>query len=280
MQQWAQHRQQVKEQRVADRHRAAQDAHKAAQQSYQMELVSVSDLSLQSFEALPRSLLDAESILDQAELNFMEEAFAPFWDSIEQATLHLGHFDDCVSSISHNLNRYGELSKVYESNPPRFPIALDSVKAMVAGNTTADRLKVIVRQAQRNFQFASIYEQRRTNQILLAGFNTLAQALEGMGRRISKSIDELSTQVSEMSTSINEMSTSINEMSTSINESISSLGEQMVVVNQSIVGVSESVRELHSTIQKEAYEQSERHHRALEMLDNIQRRRKPSGLFF
>ena len=144
---------------------AKAEAHRAAQQTYQAELVKVSDGSLQTFEALPNTLLDAESLLDQAEHDFKEGAFAPFWDSIEQATLRLGRFDNGVASISHNLKRHGDLSKLYEAKAPRFPIVLDSVKGMVAGSTTADRMKVIVRQAQRNFQFASIYEQRKTNQI-------------------------------------------------------------------------------------------------------------------
>lgn len=238
-------------------------AHRAAQQSYQTELVKVSDGSLQTFEVLPKNLIEAESILDQAEQDFKEEAFAPFWDSIEQATLRLGRFDGGVASINHNLKRYRELSKVYEAKPPRFPIVIDSVKGMVAGNTTTDRMKAIVRQAQRNFQFASIYEQRKTNQILIAGFTNLAQALDGMGRRISESIDGLNTQVSEMSTSLN--------------ASMESLGEQMATVNQSTVAVSESVQGLHSTLQKEANDQAGRHDRALEMLDNIQRRRMPIG---
>ena len=242
----------AKENAERERLRREEEARIAAQQSYKTELVKVSDLSLQTFEALPNNLLDAESILDQAEQDFKEEAFAPFWDSIEQATLRLGRFDGGVALISHNLKRYGELSKVYEGKPPRFPIVLDSVKGMVAGNTTADRMKAIVRQAQRNFPFASIYEQRRTNQILIAGFTNLGQALDGMGRRISESIDGLSAQVSEMSTSLN--------------ASMSSLGEQMAAVNQ-------------STIQKETKEQSKRHERVLEMLDNIQRRRMPTGFY-
>lgn len=234
----------------------------AAQQNLKTKLVRLTDTSLQTFEALPGHLLQAESLLDQAEQDFKEGAFAPFWDSIEQATLRLGNFNGSIASINHNLEEHGELSKLYDKKPPRFPIGIDSVKGMVAGNTTADRLKTIVREAQRNFQFASIYEQRKTNQILIAGFTNLAQALDGMGRRISESINELSTQVSEMSSSMN--------------LSMATIGEQIATVNQS---VSESVQELHSTFQKESKDQARRHDRALEMLDNIQRRRMPADVY-
>ena len=58
---------------------------------------------------------------------------------------------------------------------------------MVA-TATAERMQAIVRKAQRNFQFATIYEQRKTNQILVAGFTTLAQALNQMTGQITASI--------------------------------------------------------------------------------------------
>lgn len=249
-------------QRLRREEEAKVAAHKATQQNFKTELVKVTDSSLQTFEALPSHLLQAESLLDQAEQDFKEGAFAPFWDSIEQATMRLGSFNGGIASINHNLKRHVELSKLYEEKSPRFPIVIDSAKGMVAGNTTADRMKAIVRQAQRNFQFASIYEQRKTNQILVAGFTNLAQALDGMGRRISESIDELSTQVSEMSSSLN--------------ESMATLGEQMATATQC---VSESVQELHSTYQRETKDQTDRHDRALEMLNNIQRHRMPTGFY-
>lgn len=242
---------------------ARDDAHKAQQQTYQSELVNIGSTSLNLFEAMPTHLLDAESLLDQAERDFNEGAFAPFWDSIERATMRLGRFDSSVASISHHSKRHGELAKVYEAMPPRFPIVIDSIRGMTAANTTSGRMRAIVRTAQCNFQFASIYEQRKTNHLLVAGFTNLAQALDGMGARIAESIDGLSTQVSEMSSTLN--------------SSLTSLGQQLEEGNQATHNLTETVKGLHGTVQKEASEQAERHDRALVMLDNIQRRRRPIG---
>jgi hypothetical protein len=61
-------------------------------------------------------------------------------------------------------------------------------------------MKSIVRKTQSNFQFATIYEQRKTNQILVAGFTNLAQALEYMTQRISGSIGDLANSVDAVST--------------------------------------------------------------------------------
>ncbi len=228
--------------------------HQQTQQNCETELVRISADSLGTFEALPTYLLDAESLLDQAERNFEEGAFAPFWDSIEQAAVRLGSFDGGVTSMGTHAKHHLELGKVYERKSPAFPISRDSVKGLIAGNTTAERMKAIVRRAQRNFQFASIYEQRRTNQILIAGFNSLAQALDGMANKISQSIDDLSDQVTS---------------------AITDLGDQISEVNRSTLGVSESLQDLKATIEKDADQRIERHRKALEMLDNIQRRRIP-----
>lgn len=234
---------------------AERRAHQEQQQQYGTELLKGSEESLKAFEALPKHLLDAESFLDRAERDFEEQAFSPFWDSIEQAAMRLGYFDAGIASIGRHAKRHGELSKIYEGKSPLFPLSRDSVERVAIGSTTADRMKAIVRRAQRNFQFASIYEQRRTNQILIAGFNNLAQALDGMADRLSRSIDDLNESVSA---------------------AINSLGDEIAAVNRSTVAVSESLQQFTSTFERDAANRAERHARALEMLDNIQRRRVPS----
>ncbi len=245
---------------------AKAEAHKAKQQSFQTELVKVNDYSLQAFEALPKFLLATESWLDRAEQDFKEGALVPFWDSIEKAASWLGHFDGGISAINRHVKRHGELSKLYKGKSPRFPINLDSVKGMIAGNTTVDRMTGIVRKAHCNDKFASIYqlrettyEQRKTNQILIAGFTNFAQALDGMGHRIASSIDELSGQVSAMSYAMQ--------------ESFIALGEHVQAGNQQIV---ESMNAIHSVSTQNASDVKERHDRALEMMDNIQHRRRPN----
>src|SRR5206468_312018 len=106
---------------------------------------------------------------------------------------------------------------------------------------TTDRLKAVVRKAQRNIQFATIYEQRKTNKLLVAGFQHLAQAIDGMGHRITSSINGLGDQISAMSASLGDQ---ISEMSSSLNDSLSEFNDQS----------------------------TQRHKEALEMFDNIQRR--------
>lgn len=233
-------------------------------QSLQTDIASLCNGSLFLFEEMPKHLLNTEELIDQAERDFKEGVFSPFWDSIEKATMRLGNFDDNVRNIAANSNRHTLLaSKLRKLRfpPPRFPIGVESVRGMAAANTTSDRIKRIVRKAQSNPDFAMIYEQRRTNQLLVAGFSSLAQALDGMGQRIASSIDNLGNQVSHMSSAIN-----------NLDETLQTANRE----NQELMkSIADNVDNLHSTTKKEALDQAERHERALNMLDNIQRRRTP-----
>lgn len=238
---------------------ARTNARIALQESYYRQIVSVSVDSLNLFEAMPAHLLSAEELLDEAERDFREGVFAPFWDSIEKTMVRLGNFYDSVQKITMNSKTHTGLVKMYEADSPRFPIAMESVRAMATANTTADRVRAIVRKAQSNPHFAMIYEQRRTNQHLenlVAGFSNLAQALDGMGQRISSSIDGLGNQISEMSSTLDSSLTAIRERLQTANQELSK-------------GV--------DIQKKEAADQAVRYERALSMLNNIQKRRKPHG---
>lgn len=227
------------------------------QQGYRKQMIVFGEQSLGLFESMPKHLSAAEEDLDQAEVDFADGAFAPFWDSIEKAAKTLGRFDEGVRHINDNSSRYTELIKKYEDTPPEFPLARQSVAKLGVGTATAERMKAIVRNAQRNFQFATIYEQRKTNQILVAGFTNLAQALDRMTWQITASIDDLASSVDVMT---------------------STLSESMRAVHSRMGDIAETTSRHHEELRKEASEGAARERKALEMLDNIQRGRKPSLL--
>jgi len=153
--------------------------------------------SRDDFELLPGHLMAAEESLDQAEARFREGAFAPFWDSIEQAVQGLGGFDTRVQSIASRLTTYDTLVKQYEGQPPQFPIDRDGVANLAVSARTAERLRSIVYKAQCNFEFATIYEQRKNHQISIAGFATLANALALMSSQLQSSIGQLASSVGQ-----------------------------------------------------------------------------------
>lgn len=228
--------------------------HKVNQDKYLKEIVAICENSIVLFEQLPDKLEIAEELLHQAQFEFSEGAFAPFWDAIEKLAKTLGIFDEMVHNIEKNSSKYINLIKKYEKLPPKFPISKNSVGNLIIGTSTSERMKEIVRKAQRNFQFSTIYEQRKTNQILVAGFTNLAQALDRMTWQITTSINNLADSVGSMTETLND----------SHNAIYSRLGD---MEEASIKGNAEVVK-LQSDL-------AAREKRALQMLDNIQHHRKP-----
>jgi len=180
------------EKREAERRQAAE-----RQSDYAASLVRNCKESRDDFELLPGHLIAAEESLDQAEASFREGAFAPFWDSIEQAVQELGGFDTRVQSIASRLTTYDTLVKQYEGQPPQFPIDRDGVADLAVSARTAERLRSVVYKAQCNFEFATIYEHRKNNQVSIAGFTTLANALALISSQLQSSIGQLASSVGQ-----------------------------------------------------------------------------------
>lgn len=193
---------------------------------------------------LPIDIYNAEQALDKAESEYKDGAFAPFWDAIENATRSLAHFNLRINRILEYSNRYKDEINILNSEPPHFNIEINTFPD---ATSTTNRIQSIVRLAQKNFQFATIYEQRKTNQILVAGFSSLGQALSEMGSLIETSMVSLSSSVYELSSTYDKNS-------------------------QKLINGVDSVRDkLESdAAERRAYERKE-----LKILDNIQRGNKP-----
>lgn len=224
------------------------------QRALRRRIVDAGDTSLKLFENAPMRLCESEVFLDQAEGDFGEGAFAPFWDSIENATRQLGLFLASIRLIREAAVSHTQLTSTLAEVPPKFPVSLNALARLGEGSATAERLKHVVRAAQRNFQFAVIYEQRKTNQLLVAGFGSLADALDRMSSQITLSIGDLST--------------SIEVMSESVTASVGQVHERMIETGQELALRSEDER-------RRDVEARARESKALEMLDNIQRGRRP-----
>lgn len=176
----------------------------AQQRRARERLLAINEESLSLLESLPRWVAAAETHLDYAEVDFAEGAFAPFWSSVERAALALATFYESVRRLESNSCEYLELRASCKGQVPAFSVTCGSTARMAVATTASQRMHGIVRRAQRDFQFAVIYEHRKTNQILVAGFRNLAQAVEEMAARIGESIDSLTTSVDRMSKTLDE----------------------------------------------------------------------------
>jgi hypothetical protein len=112
-------------------------------------------------------------------------------------------------------------------------------------------MKAIVRVAQRDHDFASIYEMRRTNQILISGFTSLTQALDQMSYQVTSSVGSLVYSVDAMTT----------EHRKGIDAIHSQIGES-----------TESSERYYNEAMMEAADRASREEKVIKMLEGIQSR--------
>jgi len=244
--------------------RAAEVKRHTEEQRLLLEQVNaLSEKSLRLLELMPQQLDSAQRYLDRAEADFADSAFAPFWDSIENAAKDLGYFNEAIFRIKENYCEHGRLARAYESPIPKFPIANGSITKLDVGTAIAERMKKTVRTAQRNFQFATIYEHRKTNQILVAGFSSMGQALDEMGSRIADSICELGESIEATTSASTEAITSA--VTSGLDE-----------INSRSAAEAETAEQYRDERMRQSSAASNRERKVIAMLDNIQRHRKPT----
>jgi len=233
-----------KQKKEEEQRRTAEEEARRKQEEYEANQVAISKRlstvvtnSIAIFQDMPKYVTSAEDDIKTAESEFKERAFAPFWDAVERAATKLANFDSNTRHIIHLSSEYNKERGKLDSTPPSFSIDINKIPD---AKRIANRMQNIVRCAQRDFQFATIYEQRKTNKLLVTGFTSLGQALSEMSSRIENSLNALSSSISDFT--------------------ITNQGS----LNRLIDGV-ESLRE----------ESISHNERELEILDNIQRRKKP-----
>lgn len=226
----------------AERKRLAEEA--ARLDSECRSLAGLREVSHSKFYSLDQLVSSASGWLDIAEKEFKERAFAPFWDALEHAANFLGAYHQNIGDIKTTASQYEQRRSRLTVSVPVFDVP-DS--GMPDARPLASRLTSLGRAGQKDFQFATIYEQRKTNQLLYSGFGTLAAGLERMQYAITDALDDLST----------------------------TLGTRL----DDLLAVSHSQAEAFSGFSQAAakhFEESEREtKKQSEMLDNIQRGKKP-----
>ncbi len=190
------------------------------------------------------NLTNAKTSIKNAEEEFVERAFNPFWDKIEKAVIDLGNFDLNVKKIESLSKEYSRNAAKLDSN--RVPEPFDKNTYIIPSPSALVReLGAIVRVAQKDYQFATIFNQRKTNKILTSGFSTLSEAISEVKNTLQNSIESLSFAISDIG----------HELHLEFNSTISSLET-----------ITEELKD--DAAEKRVHEKIER-----QLLDNIRRRK-------
>lgn len=194
-----------------------EDERKAALNQARKKLQLSSEQAEHFSAQLKLQIADAELQVRKAETEFKERVFAPFWDAVEQAANSLAQADESIWKIIESAKSYQEAAKLADPSQFPFPVGLAIVPDTAS---TARRLNEVVREGQRDFQFATIFEQRKTNRLLHGGFKSLGEALGQLGDQVERSVDALKDVVTAHAES---SKSEIKKISSSIDGAIESM---------------------------------------------------------
>jgi len=170
--------------------------------SLTISLLSIYKSSENLVEDLQKYLDSASYFIEKAESEYNDNAFSPFWDAIESAATQLAIFNDATIKLSTNADEYFRKLSGRKHTFPVFPANESNLPNPII---ILNELRRVVRLGQTNFQFANIWEHRKTQEVLLAGFRTLGEAVSNLASTIHYTISDLQQSVSsEIARIVNE----------------------------------------------------------------------------
>lgn len=222
--------------------------------------------------SLPLVLSEAVLDLERAETELLERRYSPFWEAVEDATAKLSSFAMALRLIHDRRSLHAQKSLTVGSRAPTFSLGIE---ILPSPGPTHDRVVALYRRAQTDPNFANIYEQRRiaakldtTNQILIAGFQSLDQAIYRLGSRLEDAVQGLRSSVD----------TGFGDLRASLESAAETASVQREALLTELRRSGETSAAIIEQVHKDAARRAEYERSARGMLNNIQRRRKPSVL--
>lgn len=222
----------------------------------------INDGAERLIRASMQHLSNLQHYLDAAEEDLNAGAASGFWDQIELSAREFGQYRENMGKLADAERLYSRTDAVTDSasfaaigltpavRAEPFVLTGDIAQALEDA-IPSSRYKKLVRAGQSNFQFAQIYEMRRTRQALIDGFERLGDAIDGASERATSALFDLRA--------------SIESIPASISAQTSALSAEISQLSKEITKSPPPLRSSHNTFKRQA----------LNMLDNIQRGRKP-----
>ncbi|NHB75490.1 hypothetical protein [Rhodobacter calidifons] len=210
----------------------------------------------------------AEDHLAQSLVDFEERALYPFWDQIAACANEIAGIKKCLDLIRTHSENYQELRLRFNQPAPNFPVSIETVRAICETAGTVTRLKSITRAAHKDKDFAGIFAVHKTNQILVAGFSSLASALDDVSSQIRNQTDCLVSSLDAIRSEVRDAGQLVASRIDGASAEVAGLWATSQNINKSIEANSEWLSVINS--QNRLYDEQ-----MVKMLDNIQRNKKP-----
>lgn len=147
-------------------------------------------------DTLTAHLSDATRWLDQAEIDWRERAYNPFWASVQNCACSLIAYRDAIRDINKSAAKYREAAAELQYAAPPFPVTSASLASMKSYEVICTRMAALARRAQSDRDFAVIFQMWSGNSILNhSDFDDLQSAIDLMASRISREMSLLSTHI-------------------------------------------------------------------------------------
>ena len=207
--------------------------------------------------------------LDGASREYEDNAFGPFWDAVEHTTLQLDKYRQGANQLAERVREYNNKLSDREHNFPPYPVLNGHIPDASA---VLEDLRRVVRLGQTNFQFANIWEHRRTRDVMIKGFLNLEEAVNNLGAIVESSISYLQESISHDIGKLGaELSAGREEAAASNAALRDAVSGQTRMQAQQSVGLTTELRNMKQGLDGRLSEHSV-------MLDNIRRDRKPGIL--
>jgi len=141
-----------------------------------------------------------------AEMAFKIRAYVPFWDNMEQAAIVLSDIHKRIVSTKNQIIEFNKINGVLKHK-----MVLDVKNIdMTELDRLSKKLNNLMWMAHAGgIEFAQIYEQRRTNNILIQGFNGLNDAISSLGSSISQVGEDIVASMERSTGAIQAMDTNM-----------------------------------------------------------------------
>lgn len=203
---------------------------------------------------------------DRAEEELWGRRPSLFWEAMEASVANLGEYQDAIDRIESTRGNYSMLAAKLGADAPKF-----SLDIVLPDPTHLHRhMNRLNRQAQELDRFPEVYELRRNTTAVVRGFRSLGEAIEQVGGRIVRSINEFSESVD----------CRLEGLESSIQSSASMWARQTEMLRSELQSTRQSANDSNAALldqlRHDADASAEREQLSLKMLDNLQRRRKPT----
>ncbi|MEU6564658.1 hypothetical protein [Nocardia nova] len=217
--------------RVAREARDKAQAEAAYRQEQQDLITAVRDANsaaASALERLPMHLRAAMGFLAQAETDWEERVYNPFWSSIEDCAVELADFKEDLVTIEQSADRYLAAAPRIEGQVPAFSVSGVSVGALDAYEGIYDALSKMTRRALGDIEFATIFEAWRGNAIMEKGFTGLRAAINQMGTAIAGELSSLRSSVDNVGRSVR---AGLSEMATAVDGQSARIADQSAMLS-------------------------------------------------